>query len=1022
MEMNGIVDALRRISGESQSAAFDAKEKKSGGSQELNGEKGHWVTTEEGHHLFISEETGEPVAGNSHLLDALKRLHGGYGGGLFPKSKLHRTIEALQERGVCKGVEMNGSKFRKLLHEHQQKVGLVTENLDAHALGIYDAKDDKIYLDPDHLDEHTALHEFSHPFLDKLRASKSEAERRFWQRGIELVRESGLSVPDDPLYKGLSDEDKAHEILADRMAEHGKGVIEDTNPDEVSDRMYEYGREFYRQMGKEFGIANIDPDDLSRMTLDDWVAAADAHLFGMKQEEMIGKELVDSPDYLGHDERGRLKFNTRSWDQATVAQNGTVYKSGRDVLKAALDEQVKKGELTADDAADIMNETEAVYRQCADLANATDEDGNPKYESFAKWCSAEVLLDPEGRPYYGVRIPNGDYMMNFDFSTVCKKRRPLDAIFAALIDRGVIKSDENGFVNLNPETIARMQKVISEEGLEVACALCFVDSKRYTIASDTYKFVAGWNGLVKKCLEDPKWWKNRMKGIDKKLASRKNLNFIERCARLINYAKIKAENPEEYARMVAEVRAKPASKRKEFDDHIEMVEATPDIIKPIDADRLLDGAHLKEFAAQNRPVYDLLKKNGGAHKAKDSFLDNPWFSDILRPFAHVQNPDGDQEMDRAAAYKVGGVRLQSFSDFVPSMTFDYMQMMAEMSAKKLPMHVYTKEPSFVKIFGKTGAKINMSLVPSGDGLKRNADGTMMTKLVTENGDEISEEAAKKYNGKGKLYRVPVYDISNETFPEDEAYKLRKDNPNVGTIMVGVSDDHIRAALSDPRIDMVIPYHKSGINPGVAKIRNIQKFADYSNFQHTIGPKGKALANDKYDFYGRLAELKDPRAVAADYVNYCQANGMTPKFAQFKDHPNYYKLLADFRLYKENGDGKTYAPQGDVKVTGESYKGVLPHIREALKKHEADQQHLSSALGTKEKPGAFYRKLVDAFFTGEEAHKRAQEEKAKAKGKWTVNELITGKKKAKKKTGDTPEGIVTGLDSLVSSLRKIGESC
>jgi hypothetical protein len=60
---------------------------------------------------------------------------------------------------------------------------------------------------------------------------------------------------------------------------------------------------------------------------------------------------------------------------------------------------------------------------------------------------------------------------------------------------------------------------------------------------------------------------------------------------------------------------------------------------------------------------------------------------------------------------VGGVRLQSFSDFMANMVFDYAQMIAELSAREMTSHAYTKEPLFVKLFGLTGMKINMSLVP-----------------------------------------------------------------------------------------------------------------------------------------------------------------------------------------------------------------------------------------------------------------------------------------------------------------------
>ena len=45
---------------------------------------------------------------------------------------------------------------------------------------------------------------------------------------------------------------------------------------------------------------------------------------------------------------------------------------------------------------------------------------------------------------------------------------------------------------------------------------------------------------------------------------------------------------------------------------------------------------------------------------------------------------------------------------------------------------------------------------------------------------------------------------------DRAMELRDMySENVGTILVGLSDDHIKAAMADPRIDYIIPFHKSG---------------------------------------------------------------------------------------------------------------------------------------------------------------------------------------------------------------------
>ena len=97
-------------------------------------------------------------------------------------------------------------------------------------------------------------------------------------------------------------------------------------------------------------------------------------------------------------------------------------------------------------------------------------------------------------------------------------------------------------------------------------------------------------------------------------------------------------------------------------------------------------------------IYNSKKGTGGA---KSSFGDVQYLNEIIR----------SSTFDRMKAYGVSGVRIQSFSDYVPRMVFDYVQVVADLAAKKLPAHAYTKEKLFVYQFGLTGVKINLSLVP-----------------------------------------------------------------------------------------------------------------------------------------------------------------------------------------------------------------------------------------------------------------------------------------------------------------------
>ena len=104
----------------------------------------------------------------------------------------------------------------------------------------------------------------------------------------------------------------------------------------------------------------------------------------------------------------------------------------------------------------------------------------------------------------------------------------------------------------------------------------------------------------------------------------------------------------------------------------------------------------------------------------------------------------------------------------------------------------------MKMFGLTGLKINMSLIPK----------------VVDGGVAAGLDADGNYVWADESFD---YDIALEIQSADGYSK------NCGTIAVGVSDEHIRKLLADPNIRMVIPYHKSGLNPEVARMNKIDQF-------------------------------------------------------------------------------------------------------------------------------------------------------------------------------------------------------
>ena len=296
---------------------------------------------------------------------------------------------------------------------------------------------------------------------------------------------------------------------------------------------------------------------------------------------------------------------------------------------------------------------------------------------------------------------------------------------------------------------------------------------------------------------------------------------------------------------------------------------------------------------QNNDILKLYNSKKGTGGPKAAFGDVQYMNEIIKK-ARSWTP--------AKAYAVGGVRIQSFSDYVPRMVFDYVQMIYDMAATKLPAHAYTKEAAFAKQFGLTGVKINMSLIPA----------------IVKGGIAPGLDANGNYVWAGESFDFETA----KQIQNAEGY-----TENCGTICVGVSDMHIRKLLADPDIRMVIPYHKSGLNPIVAHMNRIAEFTDYTSSQNTLDKEGKKVAKD-FDFNSALRKSGDPKAAINEYMAWCDSNGYTPKFSQFRDHPNYYKLIEDFTLYDKNGQ---YVPQHEVRAifpTDASAFGSMKSLIEA----------------------------------------------------------------------------------------------
>lgn len=644
------------------------------------------------------------------------------------------------------------------------------------------------------------------------------------------------------------------------------------------------------------------------------------------------------------------------------------------------DTEIKSVREFLDRVADFMDDMAATYTfvgiedvNNAEITVRRDEGGNP----------VSVVLS--------AMVKNGEYPVNFDFSSVCKKREPVTNLINELskMDGGELVNK----VSLSQENLWKLNEILMQEGFETACLGCFVETKRYNIEAWADSFVDKWNAAVDKVnpnagsfefnSKEDLWYANDVVEEFKAEKARRVSNLSKKriAAKKRWITKWKKDNnskDDKAAQKAYEAYWKKKEGKKEYSEkwHTHpslpnditvdaLVRSDPKLQKKLRRVDLISPEGIKGLQAINPDVYGVLYGHYGSGTPKPVQPFTPYNSEIamMGRGANYAKNNNDQTIRKGNAKLVddlrgiGGLRTQSFSDFLIQNVFDYMQMISDMAARGFPGHAYSKEIAFAKIFGMTGLKINMSIMfdVDPDGIAPGLD---------KDGNYVVADKARQAAEKAKGREVFAF-----SFSWDDAVALQNDpryDGNVGTIGVGLSDQHIFKMLDDPEIKFIIPYHKSGLPEPIAKRTGLNKAQDYTTTQNTVkikkltdakgknhkGEYGKAYftglykelgswrkvferfnkeiddkgykievtkASDKgatvdFDLYTGdygLDATQDPKQTAENYFEYCVDNGWLPLFYQFAGHENYYKVLYDFNVYKNDG---TFAPQNAVENT------------------------------------------------------------------------------------------------------------
>ena len=514
------------------------------------------------------------------------------------------------------------------------------------------------------------------------------------------------------------------------------------------------------------------------------------------------------------------------------------------------------------------------------------------------------------RPFNPVKA-NSDklYKISLDFSTLCRKRI-VQAIVAENLERALERP-------LSREEAIQVRAALTEvqkeaKTIEVACALCYVEAARLKTPAQIQKFMDNRASVLY----------NHFAEQDR--ATKDAINEAERAKKIeLGYdPKAAVKGKDKNA-----VRDAKAAARKTY--------------------QLTDAQKAEIAYAESLPVTMFTTSKGLTELAENHYDVYKAYADAVRAASHSKGLESDVPWRAGDSDSItdglirrmnegAGIRSQSWSDFQAIHLLDEIAMTIEMAARGAKMHSYSKVPDYVRLLGKTGHMINMSLIPTRDG----------------NGFDAVE---------GMPYEVML--MLRDQYPD-----------TAGNICIGVNDAQILRLLDSDEIDYVIPYHHSGNSIATRRALKIPEWTSYQDIQTEKGGDGPALAEwfdldraretaarenanptdpaakEKYGVqYGAYKAMQE----AADrYLEICAERGLTPKFkgkvsgrnVDFTTHPNYWKLLIDRKMVNqitgEIIEQKPVQPIFDPKViygdpADGNVGGILGRALEYYDVHQAD---------------------------------------------------------------------------------------
>lgn len=554
-----------------------------------------------------------------------------------------------------------------------------------------------------------------------------------------------------------------------------------------------------------------------------------------------------------------------------------------------------------------------------------------KYPLFGAWQKVAAT----NRPI--LRNNNGGYL-SFDYSFNCVKKDALNAVMEALV------ADGKGS-HLGVTQVEALKKVLQKHGFLTPCVMCYVEAKR-KVYKQSKEMAAKWNAVAETVgLNGEEMGAERELGAEQRhaleqLANGENLGSVKGFAAqggdgikkdtIVKIAKLMLNSAKLRGRMNYEWLMSPNS-------YTEMYNKFGD-------------TGLMEFISQGQ-------SRGKALLEASPFSFKSIPSDLM---TGMYNP--------VALANLGGVRQFSYEDARAVMFFDYYTQFLVMQGARAPEHLYTKRPFMPEMFGRTGAMMNQSLIVDiwrGEEWHKKALGLSdkdYDEWLTAHAGFVPRGALPKGHTlyeEGSTELVPNWGV--ESFPVDIAMKNvhNKDyKGTVGNVVVAPNREFILWALDNPDIHMVLAYHAKGANPLMKSLTGYDRAEAMDDGYHTHDKDGRVVSElsvpeTGLEIHGGALQWNlllrrngyDARKAAQVYLDYCKEHGLTPMFCydgvvdmsgeRATSHPEYYKLLTDFRVYDEDGNS----------IRQRAVKAVLPENWQViLDKYLQQESSLSGKVG------------------------------------------------------------------------------